>query len=137
MSVILFKNIVHYGRYCTRRFGPQRNRIFFYLFVYLASLGTWDLPVAHRLYWWHAGSLVAMGGLSCSLACGILVPQPRLKPVSPALRGRFLTHWTTREVSETLMKSFHENKICGLSIWFTYLTPALSYGSRRENVTVL
>ena len=29
--------------------------------------------------------------LSCPLACRILVPRPRIKPMSPALAGRFLT----------------------------------------------
>ena len=29
--------------------------------------------------------------LSCPVACGILVLQPRTDPVSPALEGRFLT----------------------------------------------
>ena len=29
--------------------------------------------------------------LTCPVACGILVPQPRTSPVSPALEGRFLT----------------------------------------------
>ena len=45
-----------------------------------------------------------------SKALGILVPQPRIKPVSPALRDGFLTHWTTREAPETvsLMRSLHE-----------------------------
>ena len=28
---------------------------------------------------------------SCFLACGILVPSPGIKPMSPALQGRFLT----------------------------------------------
>ena len=37
------------------------------------------------------GSVVVVGGLSCPLACGILVPWPGIKPVSPALEGRFLT----------------------------------------------
>ena len=32
-----------------------------------------------------------MHGLSCPLACGILVPQPGIQPASPALEGRFLT----------------------------------------------
>ena len=35
--------------------------------------------------------LVALRGLSCSAACEVLVPQPRIKPTSPALKGRFLT----------------------------------------------
>ena len=29
--------------------------------------------------------------LSCSKACGILVPPPGIKPMSPVLQGRFLT----------------------------------------------
>ena len=36
-------------------------------------------------------SAVVVHGLSGSVACGILVPQPRVKPMSPALQGRFLT----------------------------------------------
>ena len=35
-----------------------------------------------------------MNGLSCSGACGILVPWPGIEPMSPA---RSLNHWTTRE----------------------------------------
>ena len=34
--------------------------------------------------------LVVAHGLSCSLACGILVPWPGIEPTSPALVGRFL-----------------------------------------------
>ena len=32
------------------------------------------------------------------LACGILVPQPGVGPVTPALEAQSLNHWTTREV---------------------------------------
>ena len=32
-----------------------------------------------------------MYGLSCSVACGILVPGPGIEPTSPALEGGFLT----------------------------------------------
>ena len=32
-----------------------------------------------------------MSGLSCSAACGILVPQPDVEPTSPALQGGFST----------------------------------------------
>ena len=39
----------------------------------------------------HMGSVVAVHGLSCPVACGILVPQPGIKPASPALEGGFLT----------------------------------------------
>ena len=39
----------------------------------------------------RAGSVVVNGVLSCPAACGILVPQPEMEPMSPALEGRFLT----------------------------------------------
>ena len=48
-------------------------------------------------------SLVAVCGLSTSEACGILIPQPRIKPVSPALEGGFLTTGPPRT---TLYKVF-------------------------------
>ena len=32
------------------------------------------------------------------VACGILVPRPGIKPMSPALEAQSLNHWTTREV---------------------------------------
>ena len=28
------------------------------------------------------------------MACGILVPQPAIEPISPALEARSLNHWT-------------------------------------------
>ena len=47
----------------------------------------------------HAGSFIVVHRpssymacrLSCSIACGILVPQPGIEPASPALQSRFLT----------------------------------------------
>jgi len=39
----------------------------------------------------YPGSLTAIHGLSGPIACGILVPQPGIKPAFPALEGRFLT----------------------------------------------
>ena len=32
-------------------------------------------------------------------ACGILVPQSRIKPAPPAVEAESLNYWTTREVS--------------------------------------
>ena len=37
------------------------------------------------------GSLVAVRGLRCSVACGILVPRLEVEPIYPALAGGFLT----------------------------------------------
>ena len=34
----------------------------------------------------------------CCVVCGILVPQPGIKPVPPALKMQSLNHWTSREV---------------------------------------
>ena len=34
----------------------------------------------------------------CRAACGILVPQPEVKPATPAVEAWSLNHWTTREV---------------------------------------
>ena len=31
-------------------------------------------------------------------ACGILVPQPEIEPVTPAVEAWSLNHWATREV---------------------------------------
>ena len=39
----------------------------------------------------RVGSVVVVRGLSCPMACGILVPRPGIKPVSPALQEGFLT----------------------------------------------
>ena len=36
-------------------------------------------------------ALVEAGVFRCSVACGILVPRPGIKPASPALEGGFLT----------------------------------------------
>ena len=40
---------------------------------------------------WVMDSLVVACRLSCSKACGILVPQPGIKLVSTTLQGRFST----------------------------------------------
>ena len=52
--------------------------------------GTDSLAVARGLQSTRA-LVVARGGLSCSEACGILVPLPGIKPMSPALEGGCLT----------------------------------------------
>ena len=70
--------------------------IFIYLknFIYLAVSGlscdTWDLCCGTwTLQLWHVGSVIAGHGLSCSAACGILVPGN--EPMFPMFRGRFLS----------------------------------------------
>ena len=65
--------------------------------VVVVLLHQWVLVVSCRIFLCGtqasegAGSVVALLGLSCSMTCGILVPQLGFKPTSPALQGRFLT----------------------------------------------
>ena len=52
------------------------------------------LVAAHGLLALAAGRLGSVVGtreLSCPTACGIFVPGPGIEPVSPALKGRYLT----------------------------------------------
>ena len=42
------------------------------------------------------GGLILVGGACCT-ACGILVPQPGMEPMPPAVEARSPNHWTARE----------------------------------------
>ena len=57
-------------------------RIFIAVRGLLSSCGAWTPE--------HVGSVVVAHRLSCPTACGISVPQPGIKPASPALEGGFL-----------------------------------------------
>ena len=46
---------------------------------------------ALTLQQWRTGSVVVPCELICSQACGILIPQPGIEPLLPALQGRFAT----------------------------------------------
>ena len=79
---------------------PLACLLFFFLNIYLficlavsgLICGMRDLCwVMQTLQLWHKRSVVEVHGLSCSVACGILVPHPEVKPISPALQGGFLT----------------------------------------------
>ena len=58
-----------------------------------------------KLCFWGSGAvfvvLLLLLLLSCLyyLACGILAPQPGIKPMPSVLEAQNLNHWTTREVS--------------------------------------
>ena len=85
----------------TRSFIAARAllwRIGFSLVVALRLQGTWapehmgPLVFSRRaLLLRCTSSVVAAHGLSCPVACGILVPRPGIEPVSPALEGGFFT----------------------------------------------
>ena len=69
--------------------GVCSSLLFFdiYLFIWLCRL----LLAALGFLLCHAGSSIVVLGFSCPMACGILVPQPGIKLVSPQLQSRFLT----------------------------------------------
>ena len=45
----------------------------------------------------------------CPGACCILVPQPWVKPMPPALEAWDLKHWTTRKLEQAMYKKTLEN----------------------------
>ena len=53
--------------------------------------GIFSLRHVNSLWWTlePVGSVAVVSGLSCSEACGILVPGPGIESVSPPLQGRF------------------------------------------------
>ena len=62
---------------------------FFFFYIYLFIWLCWVLTATLRIF--CCFSLVAAHWFSCSMACGILLPQPGMQTVSPALEGGFLT----------------------------------------------
>ena len=72
------------------------NFLFFYIF-YLFGCG--------RSLLQHAGSLVVVQGLSCPMACGILVQSlARDWTRIPCIARQILNPWTTREVPPIFLK---------------------------------
>ena len=59
--------------------------MFIYLVASCLGCGVQDLFV------WCTGSVVVAHRLRSPAACGILIPQPGIRPLPPALQGRFLT----------------------------------------------
>ena len=68
-------NLDHLDEVVFVRFLHYKVTLFIYLFI----------------YWPHL------------VACGILVPWPRIEPVPPALEVWSLNHWTAREVPEVTL----------------------------------
>ena len=62
--------------------------VFFFFFFWFA----WALQST------TCASLVAVPGLSCPKACGILVPRTGIEPAFPCIARWILNHWTTRQV---------------------------------------
>ena len=63
-----------------------------YLVLSGLNCGAQDLCcIMQNLSLQHVDSPVVVQGLRCSVPCGISVPWPGIRPVSPALPGSFLT----------------------------------------------
>ena len=69
-----------------------------FIFKYLSICLCWVLVAAcmqdlccHVGCFLGTHGLSGCGEISCSMACGLLVPQPRVEPASPTLQGGFLT----------------------------------------------
>ena len=84
------------------------------LFIAVPSLavkhGLWDMwaPVvaAHRPP--SSGSVVAVHGLSCPIACGIFMDGPRIEPMSPILAGEFLTTGSPGKSQRFFLSMIHQ-----------------------------
>ena len=63
-----------------------------------------------RIFPFGAQTLAAVRGLSCSAACGTLVPHPGIEPASLALQGRFF-------MAEPPGKSHQALNRCRISLW--------------------
>ena len=81
---------------------------FFFFFLY------WVLTVTQDLHCSSWASLVVAHGLSCLVVCGVLVPQPGIKPTSPALEGRFLA---TGPPYSLIVSSYY------YSCWWVFISP--------------
>ena len=54
-------------------------------------LSSFGISFLFITYLWPQELFIAAYGLHCPMAYGILVPQPGIEPMSPALEGGFLT----------------------------------------------
>ena len=81
----------------------------------LSSCGTWTSHCG-GFFCWEAQTIEhGLHGLSCSVACGILVPRPGIELMSPAWAGGFLT---TGPPVKSLCVWFYASTIL---LWLWYL----------------
>ena len=72
-------------------------------FVVVRRPSSCFLVVAQRL---RIVVCMLMQGLSCPMACGILLPQPGIEPMSPATEGRFPTSGLPGKSPWSLLKNY-------------------------------
>ena len=62
------------------------------------------------------GSIVVARGLSCPVTCGVVVPRPGMKPMSPALEGGFLITGLPGKSPLLLLITIHSLGISAASV---------------------
>ena len=107
-----------------------------YLFIWLPRV----LVSPHGILSFGAWTLVVVYGLSCSTACGILVPWPGTERMSPARQGIFLItgplvrspnlflkfHWPLKSKSlrnHNLVMPILQTKFCLIHEWIPFQWP--------------
>ena len=70
----------------------------------------------------HGSSLVVTRGLNCSVACGILVPWPGIKPEPLAVEAWSPNYWTTRELISPFPYLKIKKVFYMLPGWYDFLT---------------
>ena len=75
--------------------------------------------------------------LSCSSVCGILVPQPGIKPAVPASQGRLFNTGSPRKSQALFVLEFHKNIFKQMvSEWCIHINPSylwmLPYIAKRD-----
>ena len=89
----LVKVVHYYHRYT--HFHNCHYYLKFFSLKYLFFLLHWptgsSFIVSRGIFHCSTWSLVGAWGLTCFMACGILVPWPSIEQASPALQARFLT----------------------------------------------
>ena len=98
------------------------------------SCSTWDLllrgmdsPVVACGLSSCGLSVVPAHRLSCSMACGILVPQPGMELASPVLQGGFLTPGSPGKSHLWLFlgSAQHPGLLLAVALWFSFEEPFL------------
>ena len=85
----------------------KKHKLFFFFLMFICLFGCIGSQLQQPPQLWHAGSVVVVCGLSCPVACGVLVLRPGIRPVSPAPQGSFLTSEPAGEsLYDSLQKKF-------------------------------
>ena len=94
-----------------------------YLFVAASGEGGLRevLAAARGLWLRCSGSVLAVQRLSCSAACGVLVPSREIKPTSPASKGGFLITGPPGKSQVLVLFSVHNSFVTGVLLFLFYI----------------